>query len=437
MNNAVCYFFSYTIEAFLLWQYAANLCTPKYSKKVRLMLLCIFYLIAFTGSLLEIRWLNIILFFLVNFIFLLITCTIKWEITLFHSAILTALMSVSELVVYGIISHFTPNFFAKSDYFFRLFIFTIFSKLLYFFIIYILVYIFKKQHPLTPGQDKTAILLGFIPITSAFVMITFVSIGEITILTPFTNGMITLSAIFLLTINLLVFGINQHNQEKNLEFIEMQLLLQKESDFAEYYALLLEQNENQNILIHDIKKHLQSIEALNEKQESEKISSYIHKLLHSSELKGSMRMCDHEMLNAILTRYNRQCIDLHISFHVDIRNKTTSFISDEDLTALFCNLLDNAIDAAKNSENKYIELSIQRRLKTPFIVISVINTCLKDPFLEQNSHLTTTKSDKMRHGYGLKSIRKVVYKYHGDMQLYYNNESSTFHIIITLKDIKL
>lgn len=33
----------------------------------------------------------------------------------------------------------------------------------------------------------------------------------------------------------------------------MQLLLQKESDSVEYYEMLLSQNENQRILIHDIK----------------------------------------------------------------------------------------------------------------------------------------------------------------------------------------
>lgn len=50
----------------------------------------------------------------------------------------------------------------------------------------------------------------------------------------------------------------------------MQLMLQKEADTAEYYEMLLSQYENQNILIHDLKKHLQSIELLNEKGKNEK-----------------------------------------------------------------------------------------------------------------------------------------------------------------------
>ena len=65
--------------------------------------------------------------------------------------------------------------------------------------------------------------------------------------------MVTICAVFLLMVNLLVFGINQYNQKKSQEYTDMQLLLQKESDSVEYYEMMLSQNENQSILIHDIK----------------------------------------------------------------------------------------------------------------------------------------------------------------------------------------
>ena len=64
----------------------------------------------------------------------------------------------------------------------------------------------------------------------------------------------------------------------------MQLQLQKEHDSAEYYKMLIAQNENQRILIHDMKKHLQSIALLNEENQNEKISAYIDQLMHSSDL---------------------------------------------------------------------------------------------------------------------------------------------------------
>lgn len=104
-----------------------------------------------------------------------------------------------------------------------------------------------------------------IPVSSIFIMFTFLAIGETSAFAPPVDFMVTICAVFLLMVNLLVFGIYQYNQKKSQEYTDMQLLLQKESDSAQYYEMMLSQNENQSILIHDIKKHLQSIKLLNEK----------------------------------------------------------------------------------------------------------------------------------------------------------------------------
>lgn len=157
-------------------------------------------------------------------------------------------------------------------------------------------------------------------------------------------------------------------------------------------------------------------------------------MMQSSDLKEVSRLCDHEMLNAILARYARQCLDRHIAFHADIRSGIIDFIADADITSLFCNLLDNAMEAAGYSPDSFIDISVCKREKTPFIIITIINSSRKNPFEESDGRLATTKPNKRKHGFGIKSIRKTVAKYHGDMQMYYNQESLTFHTVITLKE---
>ncbi len=281
--------------------------------------------------------------------------------------------------------------------------------------------------------DRSVFLLAFIPLSSVFIMLTFMSICVTFSLSPSLDWMITAGAVLLLSSNLLMFGMNQYHQKKNEEFTQMQLLLQQESDRAQYYEMLLMQNENQRILIHDIKKHLQSIAMLNEQREHDKIDAYIRQLILSSNLKEVSRLCDHELLNSILCRYMQQCIKGHITFHADIRSRTVDFIADNDLTSLFCNLLDNALEAAGIVPDSFIEINTGKREKTPFVVITVINSCRTNPFLSKGRQLCTEKSDKRRHGFGLKSIQKTVQKYHGNMQMYYNDDTFTFHTIITLK----
>lgn len=433
MGKIICCFFSFLTEAVILWQYTSSLFTTKHTAKKKFIILCGLYSILFAASLFSSKLMNITLYFVFNFVFLVTQYCLNTYSAFFHSSILASVMMLCEIMVYYIIRYFSPHFFEREENFHFLAIFAIFSKLMFFTVIYIILHFLKGLQNRDEQQDKSVFLLALIPITSVFVMITFTKISDSCDLSPILNWMLTLSAVFLLAINLLIFGIEQHNRKKSLEFTEMQLLLQRESDSAQYYEMLLSQHENQSILIHDIKKHLQSISTLNDKMEHDKIKEYIHGLMQSSDLREVSRQCDHEMLNAILARYGHQCLNRHIAFHTDIRSGIIDFIADTDLTSLFCNLLDNAIEAAGGIPDSFIEISVCKREKTPFIVITVINSSRKNPFDAQNGKLATTKLNKRKHGFGIKSIRKTVAKYQGDMQMYYNQESLTFHTVITLK----
>lgn len=182
----------------------------------------------------------------------------------------------------------------------------------------------------------------------------------------------------------------------------MQILLQKESAAVNYFDALHKQDEKQKILIHDIRKHLSSIAELNEKNEPQKVASYIHEIIKSSDLQTSVRISDSDLLNTIIFKVKQQCTEFHISLITDVRTGCVDFLSEYDLTALFSNLLDNAVDAAKNIPNSFIELNISAH-NHDSIIISMVNSCKKDSFTRSH-RLTSTKKDKQNHGYGMKSI---------------------------------
>jgi len=433
MESVIFYLLCFLIEAVITLEYASELFIAKKSVQLRLTVLVFLYCILFAISLLDMKWLNMGLYFIVNVIFFLTQYKIQPLSAFFHSAILSAVMGMCELSVYSIIERFVPHFFSQVNDFHNTILFIVFSKVLFFSIIYILMHFFKSRKKCSLQQQKSSLLLLIIPLTTIFIMLTLLNLSEDFILTPALNWMISLSSIFLLITNLLVFGINQYTQQKEAEYTEMQLLLQRENDFTEYYKMILCESENQSILIHDIKKHLQSIKLLLEKRDYEKVYSYVHQLLHSSALRENARICDHELLNAILSRYKHQCDEHSISFHADIRTGVMEFLCENDLTALFCNLLDNSFESVCNIQEPFIEINVQKREKTPFVVVSVINSCLIDPFNNSDGTLKTKKMDKTKHGFGLKSIYKTVEKYQGDMQMYYNKETTSFHTVITLK----
>lgn len=432
MEIYICYFLLYLIEALILWQYASNLFRPKFNKlRESLFLTCIYIILMFI-FIYQDFFINTFTFLLGNFVFLITMYQSKWYSALFHAFITTIAMGTSELMVFSFMSHFTPNFFAERTYFRNLIILSVFSKTIYWLVLYLLSHLFKEKKEQTIPHDKTALILSIMPIFSLCILITLYLICINAKLTIYLDWMISISSIFVLCINLFIFAINNYNQRKSIEFTEMQILLQKEYDASQYYKMLLEQNENHNIIIHDIKKHLQSIASLNQQGESEKIDAYIQRITEFSNLRTSVRVCDNELLNAILCRYFKQCQEQNISFRTDIRSGVTDFINTEDLTSLFCNLLDNAFESAMKMANSFIELHMSNKKNTTLTLITMTNSCRRNPFFPNSKRLVSQKSNPLRHGFGMKSIERVVTKYQGYMEIYYDEETLTFHTIIAL-----
>ena len=435
MSISICYAVIYILEAFILWQYCRNLFSSKYTRQQEAMFLFLGYSVLFAGSCFDNYRINIVLFFIVNLICIFIIYQLKLLNALFHALFITISMLLSEICILGILSYFGPNFYEERSYFRNLVILSVISKLLYFLILQCTSIYIKQRITRELSFNKSTLFLNIIPLLSAFISLVLATVCTKVSLPFFLDVLISISAILLLAINIFLAWFHTSTQEKSQQFLEMQLLLQKEYDTALYFDALHQQDEKQKILIHDIRKHLLSIADLNEKGNPEKIAAYINQIIQSSDLQNSVRICDNDMLNTILYRIQQQCKASGTSFLTDIRSGCVDFLSEYDMTALFNNLLDNALDAAKSIPDSYIELSVTPHSNNK-IIITMINSCRKNPFSKNNRRLNTTKKNKVRQGYGIKSIQRVVDKYNGDSKFYFNEENYTFHTVLILKRIQ-
>lgn len=434
MKFFIFYIFIYTIEALILWQYASNLFYPKYRHEYPTLITLFFcYISLFFISFFNSWSINIAAFAIMNFIFIFLMYQEKWYSAAFHALFTTIVMGLSELFSYNTILRFVSDFFSHGTHLRNLIILAFFSKTIYFLILFFISHLLSTKNEKSMPRNKSSLLFTILPIASLFIMITLFAVCKVAVFPSLTDTMISISAILLLISNLLIFVIDNYNQKKDLAFTELQLQLQKEQDATEYYKLLLQQNENQNILIHDIKKHINVISVLNDKNEPKKIAEYINLLIQSPALKENTHLCDREILDAILCRYQSKCRKENVTFHTDIRSNTTEFVSDTDMTSLFCNLLDNALESAAAIPEAFIDLSVSHRENTPYTVLIMTNSCGCNPFCPHGEHLPTKKPDKSRHGYGMKSVCRIVEKYHGEIQTYYDKATKTFHTILTLR----
>lgn len=127
----------------------------------------------------------------------------------------------------------------------------------------------------------------------------------------------------------------------------------------------------------------------------------------------SQNRTGNKVLDAILTTKTAYCLDHGITFTCVADGSALDFMGVVEVSALFGNALDNAIEGVSrlpDPAQRLIRLSVDRQ--KGFLRIKVENRCVED--LSVGDELPrTTKADSSQHGYGLKSIRSTAEKYGG------------------------
>ena len=169
---------------------------------------------------------------------------------------------------------------------------------------------------------------------------------------------------------------------------------------------------------HDLRQHISVVYAMAQKNECEKIEEYLGTYLNHSYLKNPIIYCGNFALNAVLVYYVQQAENADIKINIDIALPNEISIKDADLTVLFGNLIENAIDACENvqKDKRSIELKIHRQ-NAGSIVFSIDNTFDGNIKMSGNKFLSTKQNGS---GIGIESAKYVVEKYNGDMKIEIN-----------------
>lgn len=292
-------------------------------------------------------------------------------------------------------------------------------------VVYLLVWItvgqWVAERRIYEDNDKRMIIVA--------VLIVLICIGITRLLrmgSPMNNYMTLCTALYAIVCCTLALYVEFYVHESMRAHSEMLVLRRINEEERRRYELSCENAEQMNIKYHDLKHKLRYLEQRLPREELDSMRA----LIDSYESTYDTGL---DVLDIVLNEKQMLCKAKGITLTVMGNGADLSFMNAMDVYSLFGNLMDNAIEAVEllePPEKRQISLVLERRGE--FVYISCMNYTESTVVLRQDGLPGTTKTRELGyHGYGLRSIRMIAEKYHGDIRIQAENGMFGLSIYMT------
>lgn len=208
-------------------------------------------------------------------------------------------------------------------------------------------------------------------------------------------------------------------------------LERKNLQLQKNYYQELESNQNQiRKLHHDINNHFAVIGELLKKGEQKEAEHYLA-VLSNSIPTTNRKFCENSIVNAVLNAKYNQITEAKIDAFFHICMDGMMFIDDVSLCTIFANTLDNAIEACQKIEEvskRTIQLKC-RYTENGYFSFELINSKCNVIGIKKGQY-QSDKEEKKIHGIGISSVKEIVEKYDGTLDISYTENS--FQVVILI-----
>lgn len=332
---------------------------------------------------------------------------------------------LTDMVVISVVQLFIIKgniYFINSQAYYIVMIFTL--RMIEFMVLKLLVGLIQRKHQerITRRQLIRSFVMPVFSIVNLFSMVFFLQIY----ISEENLVIFTVNIVMLIGLNIYFTDVFDVISKNNYLVNELNLQKQQQEIQSSYYENLEQKYDSTRKLVHDIRNHIQAMERLYEEQKNIEGCQYaqdVHDMLNQL---GQKYYTSNKMLNIILNDKVQSMQSLGISGDIKISEVNLGFIRDVDITTMFANILDNAIEAASASVDKQIILRVAA-------VHDIITITLKNSFISLPLKVGNTfRSTKDNHeGLGIKNVERVVKNYKGDIQFEWGEKYFITRIMLT------
>lgn len=245
------------------------------------------------------------------------------------------------------------------------------------------------------------------------------------------TGLVIVS-IGLILVNFFTFYLYNMLSDAFSHQYENEILRQSIQGYSNQLDIMLQGEEKVKALRHDMTHHMNEIKILAAKNENRAIEKYIDDMkdfiANPDEIVSSGNIEIDSVMNYMLIKAKQELYTVNINVHLP-KTMRHSF----DINVILGNLLENGIDAASQTKEKRLDVSIE--LQQGVLRIQIENS-YNGKIDKKHKKLFTTKTEKGLHGIGLENVQKIVEKHDGIMEICPDNETFCVTLILYMSEIK-
>lgn len=271
-------------------------------------------------------------------------------------------------------------------------------------------------------KTKLALIAAVTAFLSSIYLFSIFGTGFESELNP-SQFVLMIIIIFLLCFFYLCYRLNRIQNEQRFT-ARQNYLLQKN------YELVQTAYHANAELYHDMRNHFLLLQNYLADGKIAEAQNYLEKLSGNKAILSAERWTGIEAIDYILGQKIANARQQQIMVTINAEYPKDCKIEPVDLCAIITNLLDNAIDGTEKCPeyiDKKIDITIRRIHQ--FILIRITNSSAAPP-VQRNGQLVTSKKDKQKHGWGIKSVVSTAEKYNGTVE--YNYTDFMFSVSVIL-----